>query len=325
IEAGIFLLLQSFWNYLSNVVAKKTFMSSFEFRFYIVWALVSVATYPILQWAFRDDPIKREAIPQLTYSCEVGDMNRLMTVILFIYSIGFIILCVDGLLPNPVINQNKFAIDAIMANTNVCTVYLLIILISIFHPRAQYASRNADESTHDDSSMQYAGKALELTTNNSTIARQAPSPGYSQSISSNVVSGPGPFSSQMHQPRNIAVEDPYTNKPVMFSMVDLPPIKQQSIQQKMAFQPITTGHIHHDSVSSRHETSSPVSSMRHPYDNSSYIHNEQRTISPYRPSWERQESDMYRPLTNTSEIPLNQSKDDSIRDWLWQPPERRNT
>lgn len=33
-------------------------------------ALVSVATYPILQWAFRDDPIKREAIPQLTYSCE---------------------------------------------------------------------------------------------------------------------------------------------------------------------------------------------------------------------------------------------------------------
>ncbi|CEI92267.1 hypothetical protein RMCBS344292_06534 [Rhizopus microsporus] len=364
IEAGIFLLLQSFWNYLSNIVAKKTFMSSFEFRFYIVWALVSVATYPILQWAFRDDPIKREAIPQLTYSCEaflvaclgirthfrfkrvIGitqknnangrkniiiklsyfkDMNKLMTVILFIYSIGFIILCVDGLLPNPVINQNKFAMDAIMANTNVCTVYLLIILISIFHPRAQYASRNADESTHDDSSMQYAGKALELTANNSNIGRQASSPGYSQSISSNVVSGPGPFPSQMHQPRSIAVEDPYTNKPVMFSMVDLPPIKQQSIQQKMAFQPITTGHIHHGSISSRHETSSPVSSMRHPYDNSSYIHNEQRTISPYSPSWERQESDIYRPLTNTSEIPLNQSKDDSIRDWLWQPPERRNT
>lgn len=70
---------------------------------------------------------RKNIIIKLSY---FKDMNKLMTVILFIYSIGFIILCVDGLLPNPVINQNKFAMDAIMANTNVCTVYLLIILVS---------------------------------------------------------------------------------------------------------------------------------------------------------------------------------------------------
>lgn len=215
LEAGIFLLLQSFWNYLSNTVAKKTFMSSFEFRFYIVWALVSIALFPILQWVFRHDT-RREIVPQLTFAIEMflvaclgirtnfrfkrliglsqktgasgkkivvvklsyfKDMNSLISFALFSYSVGFILLSVDGLMPNPVINQNKFATDALIANTNVCTVYLLLVLISIFHPRPQYAKQG------------------DLSSENSTRPTSPP---------------------------KIAIEDLYSSKPVMFSMVSPP-------------------------------------------------------------------------------------------------------
>lgn len=58
------------------------------------------------------------------------DMNRLMSFILLSYSAGFIILCVDALTSNMVINKSKFAMDVLIANTNVCTVYLLIILVN---------------------------------------------------------------------------------------------------------------------------------------------------------------------------------------------------
>lgn len=33
-------------------------------------ALASIALFPILQWVFRNDPTKREAIPQLVFSIE---------------------------------------------------------------------------------------------------------------------------------------------------------------------------------------------------------------------------------------------------------------
>ncbi|KAI8078296.1 uncharacterized protein B0P05DRAFT_116317 [Gilbertella persicaria] len=36
-QTSVFFLLQCFWNYLSNSVAKKSFMSSREFKFYIFW------------------------------------------------------------------------------------------------------------------------------------------------------------------------------------------------------------------------------------------------------------------------------------------------
>ncbi|RCH94405.1 hypothetical protein CU098_009205 [Rhizopus stolonifer] len=104
-------------------------------------------------------------------------MNSLISFALFSYSVGFILLSVDGLMPNPVINQNKFATDALIANTNVCTVYLLLVLISIFHPRPQYAKQG------------------DLSSENSTRPTSPP---------------------------KIAIEDLYSSKPVMFSMVSPP-------------------------------------------------------------------------------------------------------
>lgn len=91
-QTGVFFLLQCFWNYLSNSVAKRSFMGSWEFKFYISWlvftnlmlytacvltlffffhrALGSVAVFPILQWYYRKDEYLRETAPQLAYSIE---------------------------------------------------------------------------------------------------------------------------------------------------------------------------------------------------------------------------------------------------------------
>ncbi|KAI7900668.1 uncharacterized protein BX663DRAFT_517191 [Cokeromyces recurvatus] len=172
-QTGVFFLLQCFWNYLSNAVAKRTFMSSWEFKFYIFWALGSIAIFPILQWYFREDPTKREAIPQLAYSIEVlitsalgvrshrrfkrilnisrnlkhgaakiveklayfKDMNIYLTIILFFYGISLCILCIDGITSTKTINSNKFASDLLIAFCNVSSVLMWIVGISIFHPR----------------------------------------------------------------------------------------------------------------------------------------------------------------------------------------------
>ncbi|KAI8343828.1 hypothetical protein BD560DRAFT_377416 [Blakeslea trispora] len=190
LEVGVFFLLQSFWNYLANAFAKKNFMSSFEFRFYIAWAIVSMSMYPILQWNYRDDLNRREAIPQLAYGIEAmiasllgirthirfqriisltkknksnnkaverlryyKDMNIGSSICLFSYATSVIILCVDGL-TSMVINKNKFAIDCLMANLNVCVIFLWLCLILIFHPHTR--ALKADSPQSDDSSLPYS-------------------------------------------------------------------------------------------------------------------------------------------------------------------------
>lgn len=184
-QTGVFFLLQCFWNYLSNSVAKKSFMSSMEFKFYIFWALGSVAVFPILQWYFREDEYLRETAPQMAYSIEVlftvvlgirsnrrfsrilkiasnmkhgrqivdklayfKDMNVFLTVILFFYGVSLLTLCVDGLTTAKVINSNKFASDLLIANCNMCSVLMWIVGISIFHPRRSYQEIEASIHTN---------------------------------------------------------------------------------------------------------------------------------------------------------------------------------
>ncbi|KAI8150205.1 hypothetical protein BJV82DRAFT_586246 [Fennellomyces sp. T-0311] len=183
LQTGVFFLLQCFWNYLCNRVAKRSFMSSWEFKFYIIWALGSVAMFPVLQWRYSGDELLSEIVPQLAYACEVlitaglgirshfrfarllkitkdkigarlsyfRDMNVLLTIILFIYGSTLVLLCADGLTPNKVINSNKFAIDLLIANTNICSVFLWLAFISIFHPRRVEGNKEntSQLSTHD--------------------------------------------------------------------------------------------------------------------------------------------------------------------------------
>lgn len=68
--SGTLLLLQCFWNYLANSVAKASFMSSKEFLFYIVWTCVSIIMFPVLQYNFSRDiynPTYKEIMPELVY------------------------------------------------------------------------------------------------------------------------------------------------------------------------------------------------------------------------------------------------------------------
>lgn len=77
LQTGVFFLLQCFWHYLSNSVARRSFMGSWEFRFYILWAVCSMAMFPILQWRFNEDQYKSEAVPQLAYGLEGNKIHRI--------------------------------------------------------------------------------------------------------------------------------------------------------------------------------------------------------------------------------------------------------
>lgn len=48
---------------------------------------------------------------------------------MFCYATSMIILCVDGLTEAAVINHSKFATDTIIANVNICTVFLWLLLV----------------------------------------------------------------------------------------------------------------------------------------------------------------------------------------------------
>lgn len=59
------------------------------------------------------------------------DMNVLISIILFCYAASLIVLCSDGLTENKVINSSKFATDVIIANVNMCTVFLNLLLVTL--------------------------------------------------------------------------------------------------------------------------------------------------------------------------------------------------
>ncbi|KAI9484325.1 hypothetical protein BDB00DRAFT_775122 [Zychaea mexicana] len=183
LQTGVFFLLQCFWNYLCNRVAKRSFMGSWEFKFYILWALGSAAMFPVLQWRWSDDELLSEVVPQLAYALQVlitaslgvrshfrfrrllklckdkigarlmyfKDMNVMLTIILFVYGATLVLLCADGLTTNMTINSNKFAIDLLIANTNMCVIFLWLSFISIFHPRKAAGNKvnTSQNSTHD--------------------------------------------------------------------------------------------------------------------------------------------------------------------------------
>ncbi|ORY99061.1 hypothetical protein BCR43DRAFT_435997 [Syncephalastrum racemosum] len=203
-HTSVFFLMQCFWNYLSNNVAKKSFMSSFEFKFYILWALGSMAMFPVLQWRFRNDELLSEVVPQFAYGGEVlitaclgirsnfrfkriiagakrsqnsshvsvvnrltyfKEMNFFLTIGLFSYGASFVILCADGLTPSMTINSNKLATDILICNANMCVVIIWLLFISIFHPRRHYAANNALSSrTGGPESYERSKNDVEMTT-----------------------------------------------------------------------------------------------------------------------------------------------------------------
>jgi len=62
-----FFLLQAFWSYISKSVTKSSFMSSFEFKFYVVASCGVVVLFPTIQYLFRNDFVYREVVPHLIF------------------------------------------------------------------------------------------------------------------------------------------------------------------------------------------------------------------------------------------------------------------
>lgn len=211
LQVGVFFLMQSFWNYLSNTVARKSFMGSFEFKFYIFWYTWTVIHVTVrhsngififkgllVVWQcflFFNGFIEMILIKERLFhnllmalkvkeniymlSCDkksncyffillvlitstlgirshfrfrriislsqrnngasnksivtrlgyFKDMNILISLVLFFYGSSFVILCADGLTEAKIINHNKFATDAIIANANICVVFLWLLLV----------------------------------------------------------------------------------------------------------------------------------------------------------------------------------------------------
>ncbi|KAI8070326.1 hypothetical protein BC940DRAFT_295824 [Gongronella butleri] len=184
IQTSLYFMLQCFWNYLSNRVAKRSFMSSFEFVFYIGWAIVTLALFPVLQWYYHYDP-RVEYIIGIGYAAEIfitatlalrthrrfrhmihqakksstnpsvisklnyfKDINILMGMCQYLYSFSFFVFCIDGV-TYQVIAQNKFASDCVLANININALILYILFIAVFHPLKSFVG----VSTMDGSSM----------------------------------------------------------------------------------------------------------------------------------------------------------------------------
>ncbi|CEP11027.1 hypothetical protein [Parasitella parasitica] len=78
LQIGTLLLLQCFWKYLAKLVAGARFMSSKEFKFYIIMTLVNIILFPILQFNFsRDhyDPTYKEVMPQFVYGIGTAEFE----------------------------------------------------------------------------------------------------------------------------------------------------------------------------------------------------------------------------------------------------------
>lgn len=81
----------------------------------------------IIALSHRNNGASNKAI--VTRLAYFKDMNVLISIILFFYAASFIVLCSDGLTDHKIINSNKFATDTIIANVNICTVFLWLLLV----------------------------------------------------------------------------------------------------------------------------------------------------------------------------------------------------
>ncbi|KAI8640389.1 hypothetical protein BD408DRAFT_390628 [Parasitella parasitica] len=178
LQIGTLLLLQCFWKYLAKLVAGARFMSSKEFKFYIIMTLVNIILFPIIQFNFsRDfyDSTYKEVMPQFVYGIELfiisilggvshfrfkrllgkskdkddgqfithkmryfQDLNLLLSVALFLFASCFIILCTDALTGQKRINKNKFLSDFFICNVNILSVVIWTTVILIFHPKKKF-------------------------------------------------------------------------------------------------------------------------------------------------------------------------------------------
>ncbi|KAL9542690.1 hypothetical protein PS6_009664 [Mucor atramentarius] len=170
LQTGTLVLLQCFWNYLANSVAKRNFMSSKEFMFYICWTCSSFIIFPLLQYNFSRsiyDPTIKEIIPEMVYGIAClgvvshfrfkkllrnsrdtpngrsitqkvlyfQEVNIVLSTVLCGHGTLLTILSCDGLTAPKYLNIHKFWADFFICNINMCAVITWLCMILIFHPK----------------------------------------------------------------------------------------------------------------------------------------------------------------------------------------------
>ncbi|RIB11879.1 hypothetical protein C2G38_1942971, partial [Gigaspora rosea] len=149
--SAILFLLQCFWNYLSNSIVKLSFMSRFEFKLYIFLGVISVIMFPVIQLIFLtvlgiqthyrfinliersyDDKNAPHIIMKIRYFI---DMNKVLTLTLFVTGASFLLLGSDVLIKSRPITNSKIASDILVAHMNFAAIIEWLVLILIFYPR----------------------------------------------------------------------------------------------------------------------------------------------------------------------------------------------
>ncbi|KAI8069038.1 uncharacterized protein B0P05DRAFT_551300 [Gilbertella persicaria] len=194
LQTGTLVLLQCFWNYLANSVAKKSFMSSKEFMFYIGWTFASFVIFPLLQYNFSREiyePTYKEIIPEMVYGIELfivaclgvvshfrfkkllsssrntangrsisqkiryfQEVNMILSTVLFGHGTLLTILSCDGLTNRKVLNIHKFSADFFICNINMCAVITWFCMILIFHPKHNLSPEALNPDEGSDDSNQ---------------------------------------------------------------------------------------------------------------------------------------------------------------------------
>ncbi|CAO3611504.1 unnamed protein product [Mucor fragilis] len=207
LQIGTLLLLQCFWRYIANLVARARFMSSKEFKFYIAMTLLNIILFPVLQYNFTRDIYNytyKEIMPQLVYGIEMflisllggvshfrfkkllsnsqhqndaqfithkmryfQDLNLLLSVALFLFSTCFIILSADGLTNKKMINQRKFLADFFICNINILCIVIWVIVILIFHPK-----KTAVEESSGSRGHRITHNSASMTTGSQSMAEE---------------------------------------------------------------------------------------------------------------------------------------------------------
>ncbi|CAG8455364.1 6920_t:CDS:2 [Acaulospora morrowiae] len=183
IQTCLLFLLQCFWNYLANNIAKTTFMGSLEFKSYIAYSIFSAILFPVLQWIFRDDDFYTEIVPQLAFGIIMliigllgirshwrftrllkktskssaskihiitkleyfKEMNQYLSCGLFVGSTSLITLCIDGFTPTRFLNTHKFYTDFLICHVNFTLWIVYVTLILIFYPSSGTAGELASK------------------------------------------------------------------------------------------------------------------------------------------------------------------------------------
>ncbi|KAI7902362.1 uncharacterized protein BX663DRAFT_435328, partial [Cokeromyces recurvatus] len=161
LQIGTLFLLQCFWKYLAKFVARAKFMSSREFKFYVIIDIYNFTFKEIMPQLvyemlvisllggvshFRFKKLLRNSKDQndlqfITTKIQYfQDLNLILSVTLFIFSCCFIIISADGLTNMKTMNRNKFLSDLFICNINSLCIVIWIIVILIFHP-AKHSTR----------------------------------------------------------------------------------------------------------------------------------------------------------------------------------------